>query len=212
MVVRVANICAQVLAKKDVYVATESEQIMNVLHDFGVNGLLTSDNNLTGTDRVAEAATGIDADYYVNVQGDEPLILAEDISKIIETKHEIPERVVNGMTRFDPATNSPNIPKVVVNENMDLLYMSRALIPGSKSMRYDYETYRQVCIYAFTRDELRAFKTFGRKSRLEFIEDIEILRFLEMNIGIRMVEVSGSSLAVDVPEDVAMVVARLDNN
>ncbi|MFP3387114.1 hypothetical protein, partial [Tritonibacter sp. SIMBA_163] len=70
-------------------------------------------------------------------------------------------------------------------------------------MRYK----KQVCIYAFTRDELQAFRNFGRKSELEYSEDIEILRFLEMNKTIRLVETKPGSLAVDVPDDVSNVEA-----
>ncbi|MFH7588117.1 glycosyltransferase family protein, partial [Oceanimonas smirnovii] len=66
-----------------------------------------------------------------------------------------------------------------------------------------------VCIYAFTREELTAFREFGRKSELEHAEDIEILRFLELGKTIRMVETQPGSLAVDVPEDVAKVEAAL---
>jgi 3-deoxy-manno-octulosonate cytidylyltransferase (CMP-KDO synthetase) len=84
--------------------------------------------------------------------------------------------------------------------------MSRCALPGFKDAKNAPERYKkQVCIYAFTRDELLAFRNFGRKSELEFSEDIEILRFLELNIPIFMVETAGGSLAVDVPEDIAPV-------
>ncbi|MNP79429.1 3-deoxy-manno-octulosonate cytidylyltransferase [compost metagenome] len=66
-----------------------------------------------------------------------------------------------------------------------------------------------MCIYAFTREELESFQAFGRKSTLEAYEDIEILRFLEMDKSILMVESLGGSLAVDVPEDVPPVEAAL---
>ena len=68
---------------------------------------------------------------------------------------------------------------------------------------------KQVCIYAFTRGELAAYQRFGRKSELEFIEDIEILRFLELGKTVRMVETRPGSFAVDVPEDVATVESAL---
>jgi 3-deoxy-manno-octulosonate cytidylyltransferase (CMP-KDO synthetase) len=88
--------------------------------------------------------------------------------------------------------------------------MSRSVIPGNKNgiqAKYPYK--KQVCIYAFTKKELAAYGSFGRKSKIESMEDIEILRFLELNIPVLMHEVKGSSLAVDVPEDVALVEAKL---
>jgi 3-deoxy-manno-octulosonate cytidylyltransferase (CMP-KDO synthetase) len=66
-----------------------------------------------------------------------------------------------------------------------------------------------VCIYAFTHQELQKFSGFGQKSKLEIQEDIEILRFLELGIGVQMVEVDGGSLAVDRPEDVEKVEAAI---
>ena len=88
--------------------------------------------------------------------------------------------------------------------------MSRAAIPGYKDSKCAPKRYKkQVCIYAFTSEELAVFRGFGRKSELEFSEDIEILRFLELGRTIRMVETKPGSLAVDVPEDVAKVEAAL---
>jgi 3-deoxy-manno-octulosonate cytidylyltransferase (CMP-KDO synthetase) len=209
MVVRVAQICEKVVPKENVFIATESEIIKKAVEQYNFTGILTSDDNLTGTDRIAEAAEKIDAHIFVNVQGDEPLISSEDIKKVIEAKKEFPNYIINAMTEFDPATNSVNIPKVVTNESGDLLYMSRSLIPGSKSMAFNYKILKQVCIYAFTKEELFAFKKFGRKSFLENLEDIEILRFFELGYRVKMVKVSGSSLAVDVPEDVTRVEKKL---
>jgi 3-deoxy-manno-octulosonate cytidylyltransferase (CMP-KDO synthetase) len=84
--------------------------------------------------------------------------------------------------------------------------MSRCALPGFKEKEQAPSRYKkQVCIYAFTKEELLAFKAFGRKSELEACEDIEILRFLELNKKIHMVETSGGSLAVDIPEDVGPV-------
>lgn len=64
---------------------------------------------------------------------------------------------------------------------------------------------RQVGMYAFTRDELNRFGSMGKKSYLEATEDIEVLRFFDLDVPVHMVELSGSSLAVDVPEDVKKV-------
>jgi 3-deoxy-manno-octulosonate cytidylyltransferase (CMP-KDO synthetase) len=95
---------------------------------------------------------------------------------------------------------------VITNEAGKLVYMSRKALPGYNKKKNAPSSYKkQVCIYAFTQEELISFKNFGRKSELEACEDIEILRFLEINKPIFMVETSGGSLAVDIPEDVAPV-------
>ena len=93
-----------------------------------------------------------------------------------------------------------------MSENNKLIYMSRSLIPGSKDPLLSPKIYfKQVCIYGFNREQLIAFSEFGRKSLIEEYEDIEILRFLELDQEIMMFKCSPGSLAVDVPSDVGLV-------
>lgn len=207
LVVRVYDRVASALPPKQIYVATEDERIRKECLNRGIQVVMTSEKCLTGTDRVYEAAAQIPEETIVNVQGDEPLIVASDILTVVRAKRETPEFVVNAMCSIIDREDidSPNVPKVVVNEDNRLVYMSRAPIPFPKAKGVAANYRRQVCIYAFNRRELKAFYDFGRKSRLEAPEDIEILRFFDLGIPIRMVEVSGSSVAVDVPEDVARV-------
>ena len=108
--------------------------------------------------------------------------------------------------------NNLNIPKVVMKENHDLIYISRAKIPQSKNNEEDQIYNKQVCIYSYNKNDLDNFLRYGRKSSTEKIEDIEILRFFELNINIKMFEASKSSLAIDVPEDVKRVENVLRKN
>ena len=96
--------------------------------------ILTSENCLTGTDRVYEVALKKIAKNYINVQGDEPLIKPEDIKKIIDKKLEYPDHVVCGYSEILKKENplNKNIPKVVLNDNEELMYISRSLVPGFK--------------------------------------------------------------------------------
>ena len=87
--------------------------------------------------------------------------------------------------------------------------MSRASIPTGKNHEFQ-EAMRQVCIYAFPRKAILEFGKQSEKTRVEDIEDIEILRFLEMGHSVRMVEVKGSPVAVDTPEDLERVKKMLD--
>jgi 3-deoxy-manno-octulosonate cytidylyltransferase (CMP-KDO synthetase) len=107
--------------------------------------------------------------------------------------------------REDEDPRNVNIPKVAVTEDSRLVYMSRAVIPASKSDVRSYIIYKQVCIYAFSGRELDLFGRFGRKGYLEGIEDIEILRFFDLGVPVRMIKVSAVSQAVDIPEDVELV-------
>jgi 3-deoxy-manno-octulosonate cytidylyltransferase (CMP-KDO synthetase) len=208
MILWVAEICAKALPIEFVYIATDDLRIKEVVEEAGFNVVMTSKKALTGTDRIADAANQIDADIYINVQGDEPLLNPNDILSIIDIKKKYPNEVINGYCKINDNENpeSLNIPKVVFNENNQMLYMSRHLIPGSKSKQTKPPHYfKQVCIYAFNKNELLDFVNFGRKGTLEYFEDIEILRFLDIGSKIRVVETMSSSLAVDVPEDVKKV-------
>lgn len=212
MVLWVAQLSAKAVGVENVYVATEDQRIADVVTKAGFNAVITTDTCLTGTDRLAEAALQIKADIYINVQGDEPLVNPNDICKAIEAKRTCMDAIINGYCWISENENptSVNIPKVITTENDRLIYMSRQALPGFKDLKCAPSRYKkQVCIYAFTADELAMFKSFGRKSELEFSEDIEILRFLEMGKTIQMYETQPGSLAVDIPEDVEPVEAAL---
>jgi len=212
MILWVAELCTKALAKQDVYIATEDQRIADVVEEAGFNAIMTSDEALTGTDRLAEAAESIKADIYLNVQGDEPLLNPEDILKVLALKKRYPTEIINGYCPIGPEEDpsSINIPKVIFTEDHRLIYMSRLALPGFKSEEKKPENYyKQVCIYGFSREELLTYGNFGRKSNLEQSEDIEILRFLEWGSTIRMVETTPGSLAVDVPGDVPIVEQEL---
>jgi 3-deoxy-manno-octulosonate cytidylyltransferase (CMP-KDO synthetase) len=169
---------------------------------------MTSKLCLTGTDRLAEIAKKIKADIYINVQGDEPLIEPKDIQKIIEKKKKFPNEVINGYTIIEKNENPKNIniPKVIFTQDKRLIYISRKVLPGYKDEKSRPKVlFKQVCIYAFNRNELIAYSDYGKKSKIEQSEDIEILRFFELNKTIRLVQTSSGSLAVDKPEDVKKV-------
>lgn len=212
MILWVAELSVKAVGKENVYVATDDVRISEVVQQAGYSFVMTSDSALTGTDRLAEAAQQIEADIYINVQGDEPIVDPVDICKVRDKKIECPNAIINAFCWISEEEDpeSVNIPKVITNEKDQLVYMSRKALPGYKDDKNAPLRYKkQVCIYAFTKDELIAFKVFGRKSELEACEDIEILRFLEMDKPIFMVESSGGSLAVDIPDDVKQVEAAL---
>ena len=137
MVLRVADICSKVVEKKDLFIATDNKKISNVAKMANYNVVMTSSKCLTGTDRVAEAAKKIKANIYVNVQGDEPTINPSDIKKVIKAKIKYPKHVICGYDKIHKYENpsSINLPKVVVNKNQELVYISRSVIPGSKKKK-----------------------------------------------------------------------------
>lgn len=208
MIQWVAELSALAVGSKNVYVATDDERIEKAVIKMGYQVIMTSESCLTGTDRLAEVATKVKADIYINVQGDEPLVNPEDIQKIINAKIKNPKEIINGYSIIakneDP--ENKNIPKVIFTEDKRLVYMSRKTLPGFKEDKNSpKEYYKQVCIYAFNQEELLEYGKFGKKSTLEYSEDIEIIRFLEFGRTIRMIQTNPGSLAVDTPEDIPKV-------
>ena len=208
MIQWVAELSAKVVSRENVYIATENTKIFNAVTELGYEAIMTSEKCLTGTDRLAEIAKKVKADIYVNVQGDEPMVKPNDIQKIIEAKKKYPDDVINGyaIIEKDEDANSINIPKVIFTDDKRLVYISRKALPGFKEEKNEPQVYyKQVCIYAFNRQELLTYGSYGRKSILEQSEDIEILRFLEWDKTIRLVQTSSGSLAVDEARDIEKV-------
>jgi len=149
------------------------------------------------------------------VQGDEPIIKGRDIKKVISAKIRFPNHVICAYTNLlkKEKPTDVNIPKVSINSKKDLIYMSRLPLPGQKKYKkiQKINYFKQVCIYAFNRKELRQFKRFGKKSIFEISEDIEILRFFELNKKIKMVKTNNKSIAVDLKTDIKKVESYLRN-
>lgn len=203
MVLRVADICAKI-KNTEVYIATDSNKIANVVKKNGYNVIMTSKKCLTGTDRVAEASKKIKSDFFINVQGDEPTINFKDIKKIIDAKIKFPKDVICGYDKIHKFENvkNVNLPKVLINERDELIYISRSVIPGSKNKNRKIKYFKQVCIYAFDKDQLKKFSSKKRKGKIEDIEDIEILRFFDLDIKVKMIKLNSNSVAVDEIKDV----------
>ena len=89
-----------------------------------------------------------------------------------------------------------------MNSKNELIYISRSLVPGSKKVIKNKSYFKQVCIYAFNKKELKKFYLLKRKSQIERMEDIEILRFFDLGIKIKMIKLNSNSVAVDEISDV----------
>lgn len=210
MLVRTWEQCVKACDKTRVYVATDDERVESLCRDNGIQVMMTSSDCLTGTDRIAECAERLDSEVFLNVQGDEPVFNPEDIKNLISAAKRFPEDVINGYCDLQEESEyrSPQIPKVVFGDSGRLLYMSRGNIPANKAGKF-VKGWRQVCAYSFPREALTHFARQKTKTPLEAIEDIEILRFLELGYQVKMIRMSDESIPVDYPEDVEKVGRRL---
>ncbi len=192
-------------------VATDDQQIVDYCISEGMDVVMTSTDCLTGTDRVSEVAKSNKFDLYVNIQGDEPVIDPQTIDAIVESYREHGDDYIayNLYKKVDASDEpaSANSIKVIINQQEELMYMSRLPVPYAKGT--DQPIYnKQVCVYGFTRQALEVFAA-NKKTRNEKYEDIEILRYLDLGYKVKMVATTCDSIAVDVPEDVKKVEAFL---
>jgi 3-deoxy-manno-octulosonate cytidylyltransferase (CMP-KDO synthetase) len=198
-----------------IIVATDDDRIADVMNAVGARVTMTSSACLTGTDRVAEVAQEFPADWYFNVQGDEPFVDPRAISAVMDAANgaEPDIAAVNAMSRITLESDfrSPTVPKVVCDARKRLLYMSRAAIPTDKTLAFR-TAHRQIGLYAFRPSVLEAFAAQASKMPLEEVEDIEILRLVELGYTIQMVDVDSPGPAIDTPEDLQRAIALLDRS
>ena len=185
----------------EVLVATDSRKIYDVCVELGIRAAMTRDDHPTGTDRLGEIAASSDSDFFVNIQGDEPMIEPSVIQAVINCKRANPEiEVINTMTALKAGQDveEPSIVKAAASGG-NLLYLSRTPIPRSKkgeAVAYK----RHLGLYGLSREALLFFAGTER-GYLERIEDVEMLRFLENGYRVKIIEVESESIGVDRPED-----------
>ena len=197
------NICSTKLFD-DVVVVTDSDEIINVLKEFDIKFLKSKEDHNTGTDRIAEFSKKFKSDIIINVQGDEPFVLKEDLSKIINTfKNDIENKinVISLMTKLISVEeiNNPNNVKVVVDKNNNSLMFSRAIIPY-KRVENNVNYFKHIGIYAFRNSFLNKFKKF-KQTNLELTEMIEALRIIEHGYNIHMIEIDHEQISIDTIDD-----------
>ncbi len=186
----------------EVYVATDSEEIQKVAEGFGARVIMTSKDCETATERLYECSKKIEADLWVMVNGDEPLIMADDIVKCIPST--IPEDgfyVSNLMTDFqNPVeTVDPTNLKIVTNKDGICLFISRAPIPFPKGdMNYTYKKF--VGVGAFTNKALEYYHSTPR-GPVEKIEENDSFRFIENRKDCYYINAHCKTLSVDTPKD-----------
>ncbi len=193
-----------------VVVATDDERIASAVRGFGGEAVLTSADCASGTDRVAEAARGMDEGIVINLQGDEPLMDPSVIDAVASPLLSDPEVSMStaALPGDDPGEFArPSVVKVVIDAKGDALYFSRAPIPHYRDTgtgRYR----KHLGIYGYRREFLFRVAALA-PSPLEEAERLEQLRVLQAGYRIRVVDVGHDSVGVDTPEDLKAVEERL---
>ena len=195
--------CLKVMDKNKVYVATESKEIVDFCKLKKIKCINTGKAK-TALDRIGKFSYFIDADVYINVQGDEPIINLKDVRKIVNLEHFYKNKVVFGKAKCNQKTfNDHSKAKVVVGQKNKVLYSGRGQIPMTISGKF-LEAHKAVWIYSLPKKLIRKYLQNGQ-SKLEKIEGNEILRFLEMGIDTYAINLIGDNWAVDEKKDLKVV-------
>lgn len=191
----------------EVIVAADDQRIIDDISKVGGNAVLTASTHESGSDRIAEVVGKMDVDVIINVQGDEPFTSPEALSLLIEVFRNDDQQKVDVATlmeKLDAAeVDNPNHVKVVFDHQHHALYFSRSRIPFPREANEKPDYFKHIGVYAYRKKALLDFVQFS-PSRLEKIEKLEQLRYLENGYKIKMVETQVKSIGIDTLEDLEL--------
>jgi len=211
---RVYEQCLKAQNIDEVYIATDSPEVVNSCQAYTQNVILTDTKHESGTDRIAEVVKQIDCDLVVNVQGDELFIEPELIEQLVNAlKKDSALKMSSAMHRIEQVSDlkNPSVVKVTATKNNATLYFAHSIIPHHRDeweSLLNYHTkvpaslnfYRHLGIYGYSKDFLIAFSKMQPRY-LEHLEKLEQLRVLENGFAIQMIETSYNSIGIDTQED-----------
>lgn len=197
-----------------VIVATDDERIVKAVEGFGGEARMTRADHRTGTERVAEVAAREEAELFVNVQGDEPLLDPVAVDTAVASLREEPAASIATVAtpiKTPADIMDPNVVKTVLDFDGNALYFSRAPVPWVRdtASKIQVRHLKHLGLYVFQRDALLEYPTLPQ-GELERSEQLEQLRWLENGWKIRVAEVEHDAVSVDVAEDVARVEKLLE--
>jgi 3-deoxy-manno-octulosonate cytidylyltransferase (CMP-KDO synthetase) len=207
MIVKIAKTCIQVVGKSQVIVLTPNPEIIDLCTKHNVLAELSSSECQTGTDRLVNYSKDNDFRYYVNVQGDEPLLSAKVLENFMLKAIELDSTVVGVSELTDKNEIESGSVVKVATSNSKMIYASRAAIPFDRD-GIKNKHYKHTGLYVFRKEALQEFQR--EMGPLEEVEKVEILRLIENRIIVRTVEVPNYGPAVDTPQDVVTVQGIID--
>ena len=185
----------------DVYICCDDKKIKDIAEKFGAKVIMTSKNHSNGTERINEAYKKLKKKYdlIVDIQGDEPLVSPYHIDEVVNYHIKNKKTDIILPTLEARPTINTNIIKVIINKKNEVMYLSRADLPLSFKKSKN-KILKHLSIISFLPKSLEKF-SISKKTYLESIEDIELLRALELGMKIKSIKLKGDSFSVDVYDD-----------
>lgn len=207
----------------DVCVCTDDERILDAVHSFGGQAVMTYSTLRSGTDRCWQACERLntDADVIVNIQGDEPFVRKSQLEGVKQCFLDENTQIATLVKPFSPSDSlealfNPNSPKVVVDKEMHALYFSRSVIPYLRGVEQDcwlasHTFYKHIGLYAYRREVLRDISQLP-PGVLEKAESLEQLRWLENGYTIKVALTDVETVGIDTPADLQRAAEYLERN
>ncbi len=196
----------------EVLVVTDHETIGQQIKSVGGEVFFSQKDHESGSDRIAEAAMGLDADVIINIQGDEPFQDLQSLQQLVAEFEDPKVQVASLKVRVsEEEAENPNSVKVVTDVQDDSVYFSRSKIPYYREADAERIYLKHIGIYAYRKEILLKFTSWN-KTYLEKAEMLEQLRLLEHGIKIRMVETQHQAIAIDTAADLEQAKKFLENN
>lgn len=201
--------CRNAEVFSEIVIAVDDERMFSHCRQFTESIVMTSKDHPSGTDRIHEAYTrcGLDADFIVNVQADEPFLSSQHIGSIVRAHQKSQSDVMTAMTpiRDYAELNASSCVKIITGIDGKALYFSRSVIPFMRDVPMEhwlehYAYMKHIGIYSYTESSLNAFVQLS-PSRLELIEKLEQLRLLEHGYSYNCIELDYDGFGIDTMED-----------
>ena len=197
-----------------VIVVSDSDEIIAEIQSCGGYAVKSMAEFESGTDRIAEVVQNLEADIFVNVQGDEPFVQKQPLASLLQLFKEDESIQVASLVQVlehSEFVKDPNFVKVALDKNNNALFFSRSVIPYPRNTEIAINYYEHIGVYAFKKDALLNFTNWPM-TPLESAEKIECLRFLENGVSIKMAVTNYMGVEIDTPEDITRAEELMDIN
>ena len=183
---------------KDVFICCDTKEVYQIAHKYNAKAILTSNKHKQGGDRIFEAFSKLNKKYdqIIDIQGDEPLIDPINIDEVVKyhrknKKYDI--ILPNLPIKF---TTDPHLVRLIFNKKKEVLYLTRSNTPYHFISKTN-KIYKHLSVISFKPLALKNFANFTNKSKLENLEDIELLRAIDIGLKIKTFSLKGDSFSVD---------------
>lgn len=197
-----------------VIVVSDSDEIIAEIQSCGGYAVKSIAEFESGTDRIAEVVQNLEADIFVNVQGDEPFVQKQPLASLLQLFNEDETIQVASLVQVlenPDFVKDPNFVKVTLDKNNNALFFSRSVIPYPRNTEIAINYYEHIGVYAFKKDALLNFTNWPM-TPLESAEKIECLRFLENGVSIKMAVTNYMGVEIDTPEDITRAEELMEIN